>query len=351
MVKKRKKTDVAVRESEIEDVFATYPELLSQVLNFDFDLNIIARQMEVESGRLDLLTTAKNKLYLIELKVESFKNVFLTQISGYRTDLQELQSNEKLIEGEITAIILVPSFKQADTQLCNSDNVILVKYSPDKVLIEFYRRMSGISNFLTIKPIDLGVWNIHLINRVMYNLNEKNTVNELTRILDISKNSIRNHLIFAEKLSLVRKEGLKYFLTDFGVDYINARDSKLSENFLSEKQTTLLQNKIARDPFASEIIFGIYTVVEAIFTLARNEYPVHLDHLIEYFKETVGKRTEWNTKRSSWLGASAYSNFAVELGLVARVGNNMMLTPAGFRFILMLQLHKGIKIVDALGFE
>lgn len=350
-MKKRKKTDVAVRESEIEDVFATYPQLLSQVLDFDFELNIIARQMEVESGKLDLLTTAKNMLYLIELKVEAFKKDFLEQILGYKANLQDLQSKQKLIEGEIIAIILVPSFKQSDIHLCNNDAVILKEYSPDKVLIEFYRRMSGISNFLTIKPIDLGVWNIHLINRVLYNLSKQNTVNGLMQVLKISKNSIRNHLAFAEKLSLVRKEGLKYFLTDFGVDYVNARDSRLSENFLSEKQTNLLQNKIARDPFASEIIFGIYTVVESIFTLARNEYPVNLDHLIEYFRETVGKRREWNTKRSSWLGAGAYSNFAIELGLIARVGNNMMLTPAGFRFILMLQLHKGIKIVDALGFE
>ncbi|OGP70281.1 MAG: hypothetical protein A2W09_08185 [Deltaproteobacteria bacterium RBG_16_50_11] len=350
-MKKRKKTDVAVRESEIEDVFATYPQILSQVLDFDFDLNLIARQMELPSGRLDLLTTAKNKLYLIELKVESFKNEFLNQVLSYRVDLEKLQEEEKLVAGEITTIILVPSFRHRDSQLCEDSQVVLKQYSPDNVLIEFYRRMSGISNFLTIKPVDLGVWNIHLINRVLYNLAEENTIEGLRSKLGIAKGTIRNHLLFAEKILLVRKEKHKYYLTDLGVEYVEGRDPKLSDSYLSERQTHLLQNRIARDPFASETIFGIYTVVESIFTLARNAYPVHFEQLVDYFRETVGKRTEWNSKRSAFLGAGAYSNFAVELGLVARVGDMLMLTPAGFRFILMLQLHKGIKIVDAMGFE
>ncbi|MGQ9571659.1 MAG: hypothetical protein ACUVV3_00495 [Dehalococcoidia bacterium] len=96
------------------------------------------------------------------------------------------------------------------------------------------------------------------------------------------------------------------------------------------------------------IIFGIYSLVEAVFILARNTYPVDMDDLIAWYRDAVGKRFDWATPRSAFLGANTYANFAVELGLLAKVGRKLLLTPAGFRFVLMLQLHKRIKLVDAL---
>lgn len=44
-----------------------------------------------------------------------------------------------------------------------------------------------------------------------------------------------------------------------------------------------------------------------------------------------------------------YSNYATELGLIGKIARQFYLTPVGIRFILLLQLHKAIKIVDALG--
>jgi len=37
------------------------------------------------------------------------------------------------------------------------------------------------------------------------------------------------------------------------------------------------------------------------------------------------------------------------LGLIGRIGDKFYITPDGVKFILLLQLHKSIKIVDALG--
>jgi hypothetical protein len=44
-----------------------------------------------------------------------------------------------------------------------------------------------------------------------------------------------------------------------------------------------------------------------------------------------------------------YSNYAIELGLLGRSGDTFYLTPDGIRFILLLQLHKSLKMIDVVG--
>jgi len=88
--------------------------------------------------------------------------------------------------------------------------------------------------------------------------------------------------------------------------------------------------------------------VEAVFILSRNTYPVDINDLVSYFAVMVGKKFEWATPHSAFLGSNAFMNFAIELGLLGKAGEKVMLTPAGFRFVLMLQLHKGIQMVDSL---
>ncbi|MEW6716409.1 MAG: hypothetical protein AB1345_02730 [Chloroflexota bacterium] len=346
-----KKSVIAIHESEIEDIFVNYPAILCQLLKWNHELSLVARQLQLPSGRLDLLFVSLNRLFLIELKVEPFKMEFVDQIIGYKNDLIRLQNDNNLVQGDINAILLVTKFYSSDDHICGDKDVSLISYDPEAVLKSFYDRMAGVSGFLTIRPIDLGVWHIHVINRVLYLLPEHNTVESLSQAVGIAASTVRNHLRFGAQLGLVRKYHRKYFLTDLGISYVGLRDQSLSLHQLSDAQINLLRKHIIRDPFSSSVVFGIYSLVESVFTLARNSYPVAMKDLIPYYQETVGKRFDWPADRSAFLGTNAFSNFATELGLIAMVGDKIMLTPSGFRFILMLQLHKGIKIVDSLGGE
>jgi hypothetical protein len=44
-----------------------------------------------------------------------------------------------------------------------------------------------------------------------------------------------------------------------------------------------------------------------------------------------------------------YSNYAAELGLLGKSGESLYLTPDGIRFILLLHLHKSLKMIDVVG--
>jgi len=43
-----------------------------------------------------------------------------------------------------------------------------------------------------------------------------------------------------------------------------------------------------------------------------------------------------------------YINYGVCLGLLGKSGDSIFLTPEGFRFTIQMQLHKSIKLLDAL---
>jgi hypothetical protein len=88
--------------------------------------------------------------------------------------------------------------------------------------------------------------------------------------------------------------------------------------------------------------------VESVFTLSKNTYPVPLNLVINYFKASSGKFFEWASQKATLDGTKMYSNYATELGLIGQIGNNFYITPNGVRFIILLQLHKTIKTVDAL---
>ena len=71
--------------------------------------------------------------------------------------------------------------------------------------------------------------------------------------------------------------------------------------------------------------------------------------IMNYFRESSGKHFEWSTRKTTLDGNKMYSNYATELGLIGRVGDKFYITPDGISFILLLQLHKTIKVIDALG--
>ena len=54
------------------------------------------------------------------------------------------------------------------------------------------------------------------------------------------------------------------------------------------------------------------------------------------------------SQKAAFNGTKMYSNYAIEIGLIGRIGDKFSVTPNGVGFILLLQLHKTIKTVDAL---
>ena len=55
-----------------------------------------------------------------------------------------------------------------------------------------------------------------------------------------------------------------------GIRNMAARDHDAPLDAMSEGQRQILREFIVKDPFASSTIFGIYAIVECVFSLARN---------------------------------------------------------------------------------
>lgn len=132
-------TVLEVRESEIEDVLAQYPALLKQILGVPNELRLLARQLPLPSGRLDLIYSHLAQLLLIELKVEPFRPTYVNQVVQYRSDLLSLQKSGRFVGGPLTALVLCPELTPSDQHLASQQGVELVLYRPADVLKEFYK--------------------------------------------------------------------------------------------------------------------------------------------------------------------------------------------------------------------
>lgn len=336
-----------IRESQVEDVLATYPEITQKILNSDKELSLLARQKILNSGRLDLLFISADKLLLLELKVEKFKDDFVDQVIAYRSDLFSIQGSGLLPRGPIKTYLLCPEFTSDAYKLCGNHDIVGVKYSPERVLQDYFGKIKTSIPFVELRPMDSGLWNIHLINRVLYALNDTNDLGEIAKKTELSIKTIKNHIRFAEQLCLVDRDLSNVSLTTLGKQYVFNRDQSAPIDIVSDEQADLIQGYILENPFATPTIFGIYQIVETTFNLAKNTYPVPMDMIKPQFRDASGKRFEWQTAKSVYHGARMYSNYAIELGLLASVGNKLLITPRGIGFILLLQLYKGIKMVKA----
>lgn len=338
-----------VRESQVEDVLATYSDITKGVLGIQDDLTLLARQKLLPSGdRLDLLFVSGTKLKLLELKVSPFDKQFIAQVTQYKRELVQLQSEDKLVNGYIDAYLLCPSMTEVQKRECLASDVFPVDYSPESVLDSFFARLSRQAGFIFLKPADHGLWAIHLLNRLLYATGEGRDKKQLSAEIGLSESTIGSYLRFAQELHLVEKRNKKFALTELGKKYVWNRDPRAPVDYISDEQTKILQEFIVKDPFASRVILGIYTMVEVVFTLAKNTYPVPLDIVNSNFRESSGKFFEWASPKSALDGTKMYSKYAIELGLVGRVGDKFYITPDGVRFILLLQLHKAMQIVDSL---
>lgn len=340
-----------ISESEVEEALTANLFYLKDLLNLKQDVKLIARQLRLRDGeqRIDLLLAHGKELCLVELKVTWFIDEFLKQITEYRKELVGLQREGKLVGGDIKSYLLVTDCTRSDEKRCASEGVKLVVYEPLEIMRNYFDSLSAIAPFLHIKPNDYGVFNIGLINRTLIEVGRGTSKkNEIASKIKLSRSSIHNHLRVAKEFGLVRERSTGYFLTDLGDKYVqNSNDGVLIDS-LTDRQIELLKEFIAKDPFYSSVVFGIYSIVESAFLLSRNKYPIELDDLRRMFQTVSGKITEWKARKTISTATYTFLNYAIDLELLGKSGKMVIITPAGFRFILMLQLHKSIEMIESL---
>lgn len=337
-----------VRESQIEDAFVGAGGLTRRILNLKDTPRLLARQMNLPAGRLDLLYVHRSDLILVELKAVGFKPQFLRQVLSYRDDLAEYQRQKKLLSGRITPYLLCTETTPAAESRAHDSGVVLTQYDPREILEHFYRNFTPITFFSETKPIDIGVWNLHLVNKFIYHLDSVNTVGDLLRRVGGSRRTLYNKIKFASELRLVRwtPNRKKIALTALGKSYVAARDENLPER-IGDAQAELLRDFVMRNPYESSVALGIAAMVESVFVLAKNAYPVRMPHLIEYFPHCSGKHFDWQTDKAKFSGARMYSNYAVDLGLLAKTQDAVYMTPEGMRFTMQMQMHKNMKMFES----
>ena len=347
----RIKRENNISESQIEDALVSNLVFLAKTLKLPPDLKLIARQLRLKSGeeRIDLLLSSGKNLCLVELKVVSFSEYWLKQIISYRNELVNLQNAGELVLGEVLCFLLITDAREADIKLAKQRGVNVIVYQPIDALKNYYENLAAVTPFLKMKPNDYGVFSLSLINRALLQLDDGVTKQEdIAEKTQLSKQSIHNHLKVAKEFGLIRERDKHYFLTDIGDQYMQSCNKNALINQLNEKQIEILKNFVADDPFYSSTVFGIYSVVESAFLLSRNSYPIELLDLRKMFQNVSGKVKEWQAEKSLSTATYTFLNFAIDLELLGKIGQQIVITPSGFRFILMLQLHKSIEMIESL---
>jgi hypothetical protein len=338
-----------IREAQIEDILVNAPALTKKILNLDEDPRLVARQMILPSGRLDMLYAYRSQFLLLELKVDSFQARFIDQVLGYQKDLLKFQESGRLLRGDIQPYLLCPTFTEGNKRLAIHSNITCVSYKPEEVLDYFHQNLRPIALFAALKPIDIGIWNLHLIHRVLYAIKSSNKVRDLQNTLGGSSRTLYNKIRFAHEFHLVQwQPGADFVdLSDLGKQYVAAQNPAFGER-VSEEQASILRRLVVQNPFGSSVILGIASIVEATFTLSKTLYPVPLDRLADYFTQQSGKAFDWQTDKAKYSGTRMYSNYAVDLGLLAKTDRSVYLTPAGYKFTVQMELHRSLRLVDTL---
>lgn len=206
-----------VRESQIEDVLATYADLAQRVLARPEPVSLLARQMQVPSGRLDLLYLSGRQILVVELKVENATPTFAAQVAAYAADLRTIQDEGRLAAGLVVPMLLCPSFDDETRRACSESNVEAIEYAPEQLMSEFFRRLRALSTFIDLRPSDHGIWNIHLIHRALYHLRAGTaSAGEIADKLGLSPVTVSNQLRFAGELALSERVGRLHSLTELG---------------------------------------------------------------------------------------------------------------------------------------
>jgi hypothetical protein len=333
-----------IRESQIEDIFATQLDEAKNILCLSENLTLIDRQRSLNSGRLDLLFISISHLHLVELKAVTSKKEFCNQTIGYRNDLLKLQTERKIPALPLKSYLVCPKFVKSDKDYCIDNDIIPIEFSPYELLKNYYFKVKAIANLITVKPSNHGLWNLHLLNPLLYALDEKSNLISLSKSTEKSKSTVGSYLRLASELGLTIT-AFQVNLTDLGKKYVALKDENISR--LNEPQVELLKVHIIKNPFSSPAIYGIYAAIETVFLLSKNYYPVPLKEAHSFFTLLSGKQSEWAEKASTD-AFIMYSNYSIDLGLLAKMERNYYITPAGIRFILLLELNKSILFVNSM---
>jgi len=340
-----------ISESQVEEAFVVNLAYLQEILGLERELRIVARQMRLLDGerRIDLLVASGQALHLIEFKITPFSSENLEQVLDYKTELMALQTQGLLLSGNINTHLLVTKSNQQQIDLCTRAGVRLLTYKPVDVLERYFRILAASAPFLRIKPNDYGVYNLGLMNRTLVALSSGAArIREVAAQVPLHRGSIKNHLRVGREFGLVRERTGIFHLTDLGDRYSQAIQTGALIDQLSPSQIRILKEFIAKDPFYSSTVFGVYAIVESASFLSRNAYPIALDDLRKMFQTISGKTMEWRAKKSVATATYTFLNFATDLELLGKLGKQIVITPAGFQFILMLQLHKSIEMIESL---
>lgn len=343
--------NIHISENQIEDALVTNLDYLQNLIDSETEIRLLARQLRLKNGedRVDILLLNANNLLLIELKITPFYQKHIDQIINYKKELEILKTENKLVKNAIIPILLVTKASKEDiTKTYNDFGIKIIIYNPLDVMTTYFNRLQSVSKFMSVSPNEYGVMSIGLINKTLLLYNKGLSLKDVARERGLSPISIRNHLRIATEFGLLKKRNYKYYFTDMGLDYIEAMNDEAFIEELSNCQISIIKEFISKNPFYSSSVFGIYSIVESTFILSRNSYPVELGTLQQFFKIHSGKQNEWNSNRTLQTVTYTFIKLAINLDLLGKIGKKVIITPAGFTFILMLQLHKSINMIDNL---
>lgn len=339
--------NLEIRESQIEDIFATQFDEVKNALSINDNISLISRQKILPSGnKLDLLFLSSTDLLLLELKAVRSEIKFCKQVVGYRKELIDLREKKEIPNLPIKSYLVCPDFLESHKKFCYENNVNPIQFSPYELLKNYYFKVKAVTRLISLKPSNHGLWNLKLLNRILYTIRNDDSINELSKKLSLSKSTIGSYLRLSNELGLTISKP-KVNLTHLGLNYVTKREKSAPVEYICDEQTEVLKEHITKNPFSSPAIFGIYSAVETIFALSKNFYPVPLKEAIKYFTYLAGKKSEWNMKAAND-AFIMYSNYGIDLGLLAKIGRNYYITPNGIRFILLLELNKSILFVNSI---
>lgn len=335
-----------ISEKVIEDIFTIDKSILAELLSVNpSELSLVSRQKILKSGKLDLLYLFNDELLLIELKVVRFYADIIKQIEAYHGDLIELQKNNKLINANIKKYIFVLSSNENEKKQCQSFSINVIDYKPKEILYKFYENFKELSHFLKIQSGDYGVVRLSLLTSTINFISEGFPLKKICELEGKSEKTIKNRISVGILLNLISKYKGAYFLTELGTNFNSTY--KNNPDSLNQTQKELLSNFIKENPFYSSISYTILSLVESVFVLSKNSYPVSFDSLKDYFVKSVGKSNTWKAKKAQITATYIFSNYACELDFLIKISNNFYLTPSGIQTVLLLQLNRAIKLIES----
>lgn len=337
-----------ITEKVIEDILSSDKSILAGILSVNqSDLNHVARQKKFDNRRiLDLLYLYQNELLLIELKTVSFYDDIIQQINDYYEELMKLQNQSKLIKTKINRIILVPKASNQDFIRCREHNIKLIKFNIEEVLTQYYNNFKELSAFLKIQPGNWGVTRLYLLKSTLLNIEKGFSLSKIAEAENKSIKTIKNRLAVAELLGLVEKSKDKFSFTKHGKELIKLNDNTSEERF-NVDQLGLIADFVKENPFYSQIIFSIISVVDTVFILSKTEYPVRYDIFQDFFVRSLGKDKTWTKPQAQLTGTYHFANYAEELGFIQKIDNHLFITPLGVQAILLFQLNRAIKLINS----